>query len=276
MTAASTPPCLVFQGGRLVLSGSGRLLLAPSPPEGAEDPHAGPLHLGHGALDPEAGGGAVQESETRVVVLPPDAALPEGTIAVPLRQAMVTLDDPALALAGRALQLLTWRQDHRFCGRCGAATRLGPRGSALVCPGCGHESFPRVSPAVIVLVHDGDRVLLGRAPRFPEGMYSTLAGFVEPGESAEDTVHREILEESGVEVAGLRYMGSQSWPFPHSLMLGYHAAWAGGEVSCEDEELEDVRWFSVDDLPRLPSRHSIARRLIDTYVQSRIAERPGT
>lgn len=268
-------PCMIFRGSHLVLSESGGLLLVSHPPHLARDPHAGPLLLGHGALDPEAGGGAARGSETRVVVLPPGAPIPDGAVAVPLRQAMGTLDDAELALAGRAFQLLTWRGDHRFCGRCGVETGLAPRGSSLVCSGCGYESFPRVSPAVIVLVHDGDRVLLGRAPRFPEGMYSTLAGFVEPGESAEDTVHREILEESGVEVAGLRYMGSQSWPFPHSLMLGYHAAWAGGEVSCEDEELEDVRWFPVDDLPRLPSRHSIARRLIDTYVQTRIAERTG-
>lgn len=263
---------LVFQDRNVVVRENGKLYLPPRAPEASRAPFGGPLSL-HRDLSERDTPGREELPDALVVEIDPDAPLPEGTHALPLRRAMPTLDDPSLALAGRALQLLTWRREHRFCGRCGRSTELGPRGSSLVCPECSLEAFPRVSPAVIVLVHDGDRVLLGRAPRFPDGMYSTLAGFVEPGESAEETVHREILEESGVEVAGLRYMGSQSWPFPHSLMLGYHAAWAGGDVRTDDEELEDVRWFDIDDLPRLPSHHSIARRLIDTYVEARQASR---
>ena len=120
---------------------------------------------------------------------------------------------------------------------------------------------------MIVLVHDGDRALLGRHPGLPEGMYSTLAGFVEPGESAEDTVHREIHEESGVTVEDLRYQGSQSWPFPHSLMLGYLARYRGGELVREEEELEDLAWFRRDALPRIPPPVTIARTLIDAWLE---------
>jgi NAD+ diphosphatase len=141
-----------------------------------------------------------------------------------------------------------------------------PGERAKRCPACGLLSFPRLSPAIIVLVERDDRVLLARGVNFPEGMYSTLAGFVEPGESLEEAVHREIGEEVGVALTDLRYFGSQPWPFPHSLMIGFTARYAGGEIVLDDREIADAAWFTADRMPRVPQKLSIARRLIDSYV----------
>jgi NAD+ diphosphatase len=129
--------------------------------------------------------------------------------------------------------------------------------------------YPRLSPAVIVLVKRGDRILLARSPGFPPGMYSVLAGFVEPGESIEEAISREVCEEVGVEVENVRYFGSQPWPFPHSLMIGFTADYAGGELRVEPDEIEDAGWFEADDLPAVPPRISIARAMIDAFVAQR-------
>jgi NAD+ diphosphatase len=143
----------------------------------------------------------------------------------------------------------------------------GERG--LQCPACGLTAYPRLTPAVIVRVSRGDELLLAQGVRFPGAFYSVLAGFVEPGESLEDTIHREILEEVGVEVTDLRYFGSQPWPFPHSLMIGFTAEYAGGQLRPAPDELRDAGWFRWDALPLLPGRLSIARRLIDAFVEER-------
>lgn len=253
---------LVFQASRILIGESGRLHLPRERPGGALDPHGGALQLGAGPDAP------------RVVSWPDDLPPPSGTAFHGLRGALPLLQDEEFRWAGRARQLLEWRGQHRFCGRCGEETVLAEEGTALRCPRCGLSAFPRVSPAVIVLVHDGRRILLGRAPRFPPGMYSTLAGFVEPGESAEEAIRREIREEAGVEVAEVRYFGSQSWPFPHSLMLGFHARYRSGEVRRDERELEDVRWFDRDGLPELPPPVSIARRLIESYLAEGEEARP--
>ena len=137
----------------------------------------------------------------------------------------------------------------------------------MACPACGQLHFPRVSPAVIVLVEREREILLGRSPRFTPGVYSTLAGFVEPGESLEECIHREIREEVGVEVERLRYFGSQPHPYPHSLMVGFTAHWAGGEIEPDPEEIEDARWFSPNHLPALPHPMSIARALIEDFLR---------
>jgi NAD+ diphosphatase len=244
---------LILSSGKVLVRDDGRLFRCREVPEGAAHPHGGPL-----ALDPVRGGPGVLQWDARV-------SPPPGTRLLPLRAGLGLLPPEEARLAGRARQLLEWRQHHRFCGRCGAATVLHA-GPALRCPDCGLSHFPRVAPAVIVLVHDGDRALLGRPAHLPNGMYSTLAGFVEPGESAEDTVHREILEESGVLVEDLRYHGSQSWPFPHSLMLGYLARYRDGELRRQEEELEDLAWFHRDALPRIPPPVTIARTLIDAWL----------
>ncbi len=189
---------------------------------------------------------------------------PDGFEWVDLRVAASAMSDALFRRAGWAWQFLEWRRTHRYCGVCGSPTTH--RSEALGCDDCDHLSFPRLSPAVIVLVHDGDRALLGRGRHLPEGMYSTLAGFVEPGESLEQAVHREIREEADIEVGDLRYYSSQPWPFPHSLMVGFFARYAGGNARPADGELDDVAWFTRDDLPRIPGRVSIARSLIDTWA----------
>jgi len=199
--------------------------------------------------------------------LAPDAPEPEGWQWRGMRSLFLQIPDALLALAGRAFQIAEWDRSHRFCGRCGAPTRDRPHERAKECPVCGHVVFPRVSPAMMVLVTRGRELLLARANRFPQAMYSALAGFVEPGESIEDCIHREVREEVGVEVDGLAYFASQSWAFPHSLMIAYTAEHVRGEPRPCDDEIADARWFAVDALPALPSPVSIARRLIDATVE---------
>jgi NAD+ diphosphatase len=142
---------------------------------------------------------------------------------------------------------------------------------AKVCTACGWVVFPRMSPAVIVAVTRGERILLARSPRFPEKFYSVLAGFVEPGESLEECVQREVKEEVGLELKHIRYVGSQPWPFPNSLMIGFTADYAGGEMTIDGLEIVEADWFRADDLPRIPPRPTIARQLIDGFVETRAA-----
>lgn len=188
-----------------------------------------------------------------------------GLRLVPLRTAWRELDPEDFRLAGTARQKAEWIRTHRFCSHCAARTELDPRTEGLTCTRCGQIHYPRVAPAVIVLVQRGREALLGRSSRFPAGVYSTLAGFVEPGETLEECVHREIEEESGVRVHNLRYFGSQSHPFPHSLMVGFVADWLEGDVVVDPDELEDARWFDVDDLPPRPHPRSIAHALIADF-----------
>jgi NAD+ diphosphatase len=193
--------------------------------------------------------------------------LPAALTAEPLRALHGHVPDDEWALAGRAFQLAEWDRTHRFCGVCGAPTALRDDERSRACTVCDFRAYPRHSPAVIVLITRGaDEVLLGRSARFPAGMYSTLAGFVDPGESAEDAVRREIREEAGIEITEPRWFGSQSWAFPHSLMLGFTAEWAAGEIQVDDDELEDLQWFTRDALPLLPPPASIARRLLDSWL----------
>lgn len=187
---------------------------------------------------------------------------PPGWRAVTLRSAMSVLDAPLGALAGRASQVLEWDRSHRHCGVCGTPTLLQAGERARVCPACAHTAYPRLSPAMMALVWRPGELLLARAPHFSPGMYSALAGFVEPGESLEDCVHREVLEEVGVTVSDLRYYGSQSWPFPHSLMVAFTARWTGGEIVPQPEEIEHAQWFALDALPQIPAPMSIAGHLI--------------
>ena len=174
---------------------------------------------------------------------------------------------PALmALAGRAAQVLEWDRAHRFCGVCGTPTELHASERSRICPACKHPAYPRISPAMMALVWRGRELLLARAPHFPPGMHSALAGFVEAGETLEECVVREVAEEVGVQVADVRYFGSQSWPFPHSLMVAYTAQWTGGEVVAQESEIESADWFDIDDLPKIPPRFSIAGHLIRDTV----------
>jgi len=195
-----------------------------------------------------------------------------------LREAAATLPRADGGLAAYAAALLNWHRRHRFCANCGHPTEVREAGHVRSCPNCGAEHHPRTDPVVIMLVLRGEEVLLGRQPSWPPGRYSALAGFVEPGESLEEAVAREVREEARVEVGTPRYVSSQPWPFPSSLMLGFVAPWSSGEPVIGDDELEDVRWFDRKAVQeavegrgelQLPPPLAIARRLVDGWLESR-------
>jgi len=169
-----------------------------------------------------------------------------------------------------AAQVGTWASQHRFCGSCGAPMQPLSGERAMCCAACHSCHYPRISPCMIALVTRGDEILLARSPHHAPGIYSTLAGFVEPGESIEQCVAREVLEEVGVSVCNPRYIASQSWPFPHSLMLGFHVDYVDGEIVPQPGEIEEAHWFSIHALPALPGPHTIARHLIDRYIAERL------
>jgi NAD+ diphosphatase len=205
--------------------------------------------------------------------------LPEPTLAAHGRLADLRRSGPLLpagdaALLAYARALLLWRQRHRYCGNCGAPTRSREAGHLLACsdPACGINQFPRLDPAIIVLVHDAARCLLGRQPSWPPSRYSTIAGFVEPGESLEEAVLREVYEETGVTATRPRYHSSQPWPFPSSLMLGFHAEVEEDSIRLLDGELEDARWFTRTELltgeVTLPPQVSISFRLIEAWFDA--------
>lgn len=192
--------------------------------------------------------------------------LPQGLTAAGLRNWFGVIDDASLAIAMRAVQVLEWDRTHRFCGACGTPTHQDPNERAKRCPSCGFTVYPRISPAMMVLVTRGRELLLGRGLNFPPGRYSALAGFMEAGETIEDTVHREVREEVNVRIRDLRYFGSQSWPFPNSLMIAFHAEYDGGDMQANPTELADAQWFTPEDLPSLPPPISISRALIEARL----------
>ncbi|HXJ78843.1 MAG TPA: NAD(+) diphosphatase [Candidatus Methylomirabilis sp.] len=210
--------------------------------------------------------GTLAGTECWVVALGRDARLPEGLHAETLVPMQGTrLSDDLLSLGGMAMQALWWESTSGHCPRCGERTERLQGEWGKRCPQCRYEHYPHLHPAVIVLVKDGDRCLLARKAGWAPGRYALVAGFVDNGESLEGTVAREVKEEVGVDVTDIRYVGSQNWPFPSQLMVGFVAAYAGGEVKIDPDELEDARWFPSDSLPGLPSRHSISRFIIDHY-----------
>jgi len=207
--------------------------------------------------------------------LDPQAPTPDGLEFVELRGLWGLLSDEEFWLAGRAFQIMDWDRTHLFCGRCGGPMQAKTDERAKLCPACGLVSFPRVAPAIIVAVVRDGTILLARARRFPTVMYSVIAGFVEPGESLEQCVHREVREEVGVAVRDLRYFASQPWPFPHSLMVAFTAQHAGGEIRVDEREITEAGWYPPDRLPRIPDSISVARRLIDWFVQTHRRGDPG-
>ncbi len=194
------------------------------------------------------------------------ADVPPGWKRTPLRAALMALDEPLAALASRAAQVLEWNRTHRHCGVCGTPTEIKPGERARLCPACGQVAYPRLSPVAMALVWRPGELLLARSPHFAPGRYSALAGFVEAGETLEECIHREVAEEVGVAVTEPRYFGSQSWPFPHSLMVAFTVRWTGGEIVPQPDEIEDARWFALDALPDIPPPFSVAGRLIRDSV----------
>jgi NAD+ diphosphatase len=184
-----------------------------------------------------------------------------------LRQLFLVLDEDLFAMVGRAAQLASWQREHAFCGQCGTACKRHEREFAMVCGRCGFHQYPTINPCVIVLVTRENKALLAQGARFPEGLFSCLAGFIEAGESAEQAVRREVLEEVGIRLGSVSYQGSQPWPFPHSLMLGYRAEWQEGEIEPDMSEIARAGWFTPETLPKLPMSGSIARTLIDVWLE---------
>jgi len=211
--------------------------------------------------------GQLGERPCYAVGLDEDTLPPPGMAFVALRRLYGQVCETLFQIAGRAVQIVEWDRTNRFCSRCGNPLHLRSTERAKECDHCGLLNFPRLSPAIIVLVERGQELLLARAHHFPPGLYSVIAGFVEPGETLETAVVREVQEEVGLSIGKIRYFGSQPWPFPDSLMIGFTATYQGGQIALEDGEIEDAGWFRADNLPMIPGKISIARRLIDRFVE---------
>ncbi|MBN1838034.1 MAG: NAD(+) diphosphatase, partial [Spirochaetales bacterium] len=250
----------VFQGDRLLVregQGTAEVLQALTAEQlglQLKDPQFVGLLSGRACYCAEAGTGA---------------PVPSGMGFHHLRKLWGAIPEEVFWAAGTAFQVMDSNRSHRFCGVCGAATRAKSGERAKECPRCGATFYPRISPAVIVAVVQDDRILLARARRFPVEMYSVIAGFVNPGETLEECVHREVGEETGVRVRNIRYFGSQPWPFPNSLMVGFTAEYAGGQLVVDPHELADAGWYAADAMPCIPDRPSIARRLINWFLEGR-------
>jgi NAD+ diphosphatase len=199
-----------------------------------------------------------------------DVQLPAKLRLVAARLLAPSLEPAQMTMLGQAIALTEWDSMHRYCGRCAVPTTLLTNERARRCPECKFVFYPRISPAVIVLVERNNKVLLARNVNFPVGRYSILAGFLETGESLEQAAVREIREEVGIEISDLRYFDSQPWPFGRSLMIGFYAQYASGEIRVDGNEIAEADWFALDRLPELPPRISIARRMIDRFVASKM------
>lgn len=190
----------------------------------------------------------------------------QGYRYVGLRKIYGGIDDDLYWLANRAFHLLGWRKKNKFCGCCGSEMSESKDEVAMNCGNCGNIVYPRISPAIIVAITKGEQILLAHAARFVGNMYSVLAGFVEPGETLEECVKREVMEEVGISVKNVRYFASQPWPYPDSLMIGFTAEYESGEIHIDDKEITDANWYTRDNLPELPMRVSVARKLIDDWL----------
>jgi NAD+ diphosphatase len=188
-----------------------------------------------------------------------------------LRMLFQGMEEAMFALASRAYQIVTWSLVHRFCGNCGSPTQYLHGERAMHCSQCHLSHYPRISPAVLVAVMKGDAILLARSRRFVEPRYSLIAGFVEPGETLEQCVNREVKEETGINISNIEYFSSQPWPFSHSLMIAFTARYKSGQIIVDNNELVDARWFTKDNLPLLPDKLSLSRILIDWLIRSQTA-----
>jgi NAD+ diphosphatase len=195
----------------------------------------------------------------------PEADNPEGYEFSTLWNFLSQVDQTVFYLIGRAKQIVEWHRDHHHCGKCGQVTSSSENDRSRKCSTCNMMFYPRLSPSIIVCVNKGEEILLARNAKARGNFYSTLAGFVEPGESIEETVHREVFEEVGIAVKNIRYFGSEPWPFPDSLMVAFTAEYASGEIRIDNAEIARAGWFSADSLPDIPPRISIARQLIDWF-----------
>lgn len=265
---SSAPPDRIPDDSLLFIFHDGRILVS-------EDPELPLLPRGHPRLfcaDAFCSYiGTVAGQAAYTLVLDQEAVFPAGFYGENLRKLLHMVERPVFHLAARASQIASWYLNHRYCSRCAAPTSVPALGHGMLCNSCGYIQYPRITPCVIVLVTRGDEALLAHAGRFPAGFYSCLAGFLEAGESAEQAAVREVYEETGIRIANLVYHASQSWPFPHALMLGFHADWVAGDIRVDGEEILDAHWYHYSKLPMIPPSGSIARELIDTWV-NRVSE----
>lgn len=233
-----------------------------------EGSHGVPLcgEIGGRATNHRQQFGTFKGSPVCVALGPPEP--PVGFTYVHLRGLYGMVADDLLWLAGRGYQVMEWDRTTQYCGVCGSRTERDPAERAKLCPSCGFRQYPRVAPAMIVAVVRDGRLLLAQSVRYRGNRYSVLAGFVEPGETLEECVRREVFEETRIEVTNLRYFDSQSWPFPHSLMVAFTAEYAAGEILVDKTELRHAYWCKPDELPEVPSRMSVSRRLIDWFVET--------
>ncbi len=209
--------------------------------------------------------GLLDQHHCYALEVPAGVSLPNALKSIPLRDIFAQFSANEIKAISLAKQIITWDKQYRFCGQCGEPTIELSDERAKVCRKCGLTNYPRLSPSIIVSVVKGKQILLARSARFPKGMYSVLAGFVEPGETLEECIIREIDEEVGVKVKNIKYFGSQNWPFPHSLMIAFTTDYASGKITIDNNEIVDAKWFTADDLPRLPGSYSIARSMIDHF-----------
>jgi NAD+ diphosphatase len=211
--------------------------------------------------------GLLQAQYCHTTWLDKSVAPAEGFVFRKLRALFGAMDEARLAIAGRAFQIADWARTHRFCGACGTPTAHVAGERCVKCPACGMVAYPRISPAMMVLIKRGDSILLARHTHSPAPFFTALAGFVEAGESIEETVHREVFEEVGLKVRDLRYYASQPWPFPHSLMIAFTAEYESGEIRVDESEIAEARWFGPgDDIPRTPHGISVASHLINAHL----------
>lgn len=215
--------------------------------------------------------GSYNEHLCYALEFPKDLAISDSLQSITLRDAFTQFSSSDIQAISLAKQILTWDRNFRFCGRCGQPTIELSKERAKVCTRCGLMNYPRLSPSIIVSVVKDEHILLARSERFPEGMYSVLAGFVEPGETLEDCIQREVEEEVGVEVHNIHYFGSQNWPFPHSLMIGFTAEYLSGEIRIDNDEIVDAQWFTAHELPKIPGHYSIARKIIDHFCENSLS-----
>jgi len=197
----------------------------------------------------------------------PDTIAPEGMAFSELRPLYNILDEDIFLLAGKAVQIVNWDRTHQYCGRCGHKTDTIQDERAKKCPACGLIGYPRLSPAVITAVLKENKILLSHNRSFRNNIHSIIAGFVEPGETLEECVEREILEEVGIQVKNIKYFSSQPWPFPNSLMIGFTAEYKSGEISVDGKEISEAGWYDVNSLPELPPKMSIAREIVDWFIK---------
>ncbi|WP_046212498.1 NAD(+) diphosphatase [Paenibacillus wulumuqiensis] len=254
----STGYWFIFRGNELLVHENGEQPTMPvtagPEPYGLQPVRS--LYLGH-----------IEQASCYTAELDADTEAPAGMTFLPLFALYDRIDEDLFHLAGRGLQMLAWDATYQFCGRCGSPLGHADHERSKVCPSCGLSHYPRLAPAVITLILKDNQLLLARAGHFKNNMYGLIAGFVEPGETLEDCVQRETMEEIGIRINNIRYFDSQPWPFPHSLMVGFIADYESGEIQVDGEEIVHADWFGVDNLPNIPPRISIARKMIDWYVE---------